>query len=278
MTAVMMPAAPSGSLPTPPVRSGRARVAWTVAGLVVAAALTAVTVLSTVADTADQKIPLRQRDFTSALSSVSLRVASGTVTVERGSGPRTVVRTWGTRGLSFPTDQERVAGRSLVIRSTCGTFNFSNNCSRNYVVHVGPAVSVTVDSGEGDIVVGAMSGPLTLYTGEGDVTVRNGDGLLRATTGEGDISVTGAHSDQVEAKSGEGDVAVGLATVPARVMVTSSEGDVTVELPRGPASYRVHVNSGEGQVSNTVKDNPASRRQVSATSGEGDVSVRYRSR
>jgi hypothetical protein len=268
---------PAGVVLTPPVRSAGAKVVWTVLGLVVAIGLTGAVVFGTVIDTAYQKVPVRQHLFTSALSAVSVRVGTGSVTIEPATGSRTVVTTWGTRGLSWPTDRERVSGRSLVVSSTCGSFSI-NNCTRNYVIHIQPEVSVTIDSGQGTIVVDAVRGPLTLNSGDGNVSVRDGDGVVRATTGQGNISLSGQRADTVDVGSGQGDGDLGLAAAPARVTASSSQGNVTVQLPRGSVSYRVHASTDQGVVSNTVAQNPASHRDVRATSDQGDVTVRYRGR
>jgi hypothetical protein len=275
MTTVSLSAGSPTSDLTAPRRSRGARTAWTVAGLTLAAAVVITGVLSTVTDVAYQKIPHVHRLFTASVAAVSIDVGNGSVTVERSSGAQTEVESWGSRGLSFPTDNEAVSGGTLDVRSHCGLALVSNNCSRNYIVHVRPAVMVTVSTGEGDVVATAMDGPVSLHTGEGDVSVTRDVGPLRATTGEGNISVTGQRAQSVTVASGEGDVELGLVSQPTHVAASSSEGDVTVTLPRGSASYQVHASSSEGVVSNTVNQNSASRRRIRATSSEGDVSVSY---
>jgi Putative adhesin len=274
MTTVSISGSPTSGLAVPR-RSRGARVGWTVAGLILAAAAVITAVLGTVTDVAYQKVPHEHRTFTASVAAVSIDVGHGSVTVERSSGTQTDVESWGTRGLSFPTDNEAVSGGTLDIRSHCGSALVSNNCSRNYIVHVRPAVTVTVTTGEGDVAATAMNGPVSLHTGEGDVSVTRDVGPLQATTGEGNISVADLRTQSVTVASGEGDVELGLVSQPMHVAASSSEGDVTVKLPRGSASYQVHASSGEGLVSNTVNQNSASRRRIRATSSEGDVTVRY---
>jgi hypothetical protein len=262
--------------PAPPRRSAGARSAWTLVGLFLAAAVVIAGALSAVSNVAYQKIPARQRSFTASVTAVSIDVGSGSVTVERSSGTRTLVRTWGSSGLRTPTDKERVSGGSLVIRSDCpSVLGNDNNCNRNYVVRVRPAASVTIDTGQGNVVVTAIAGPVSLHTGQGDVSVTDEVGALRATTGQGNVSVAGLRARRVTVASGEGDVHVGLTTAPTRVAASSSQGNVTVELPRGSASYRVHASSGQGTVSNTVASSGVSRRTIQATSSQGDVTVGY---
>jgi hypothetical protein len=62
---------------------------------------------------------------------------------------------------------------------------------------------------------------------------------------------------------------------PTRVSAISGQGGVTVELPRGRTSYQVQATSGQGSVTNSVGDNPASARVIDASSGQGDVTVDY---
>jgi hypothetical protein len=278
VTAASLVSALPASEAAAPRRSGGARTGWTLAGLILAAALVVTAVLSTVTNVAYQKLVPRQRAFTGALAAVSIHVASGSVTVDRTAAPRTVVASSGSRGLQEPTDVERVTGGSLVIRSDCGSVVLSNNCHRNYVVRVSPDVAVTIDTGQGNVVVSAMRGPLALHTGEGDVSVRGDVGTLSATTGQGNVSGADLRAPSVDVQSGQGDVDLGFALPPTRVVASSSQGNVSVVLPRGAASYQVHASSGQGAVSNTVAENSVSRRQIRVDSSQGDVTVRYRPR
>ena len=104
----------------PGVGSPRARALWTWAGLVLAALIVAALGVSSVGNLSYQLIPSRHRLFTARLALVNLKVARGDVTVESSSEPRTIVTTSGARGLTSPSDEERVSGDSLVIRSSCG--------------------------------------------------------------------------------------------------------------------------------------------------------------
>jgi hypothetical protein len=278
VTAVSLSSGAPASAAAAPERSAGARRSWTLAGLILAVALVVTAVLSTVTNVAYERLVPRHRSFTGALTAVSIHVASGSVTVDRTAGPLTDVATTGSRGLQEPTDFERVSGGSLVIRSDCGSVVLSNNCHRNYVVHVSPDVAVTIDSGQGDVVVSAMRGPLALHTGQGDVSVRGDVGTLRASTDQGNVSGADLHARSVNVQSGQGDVDLGFALAPARVVATSSQGDVSVVVPRGGGSYQVHASSGQGVVSNTVAENSVSHRQIRVASSQGDVTVRYRAR
>jgi hypothetical protein len=275
MTVLTPSLAPSAGERSAPARRPGARAAWLWGGSVFAIVFIAAGVVSMVGDIAYQAIPARERVFNAPVHAVTVDIASGSVAVERGSGSATVVDSSGTRGLSFPTDVERVAGTTLVLRSHCGSAFVNNFCNRNYIVKVDPSVSVAIVTGQGDVTVNAIDGPLTLNTGEGAVTVRRVSGTLRAITGQGDISATDLRSQSSNVRSGEGNVELSYADTPRLTVASSSQGDVTVEVPRGP-SYQVDASSSEGDVSKRVAVNSVSRHIVHATSGQGDVTVRYR--
>src|SRR6185437_8975392 len=148
------------------------------------------------------------------------------------------------------------------------------NCTRNYVVQVDPSVSLAITTGQGDVTVDALAGPLVLNTGEGAVTLRRASGTVRATTGEGDISATDLRAPSADVRSGEGDIDLAYAGVPQRIVASSSQGDITVGVPRG-TSYRIDAGSGQGHVSTRVAQNFGSTHVVRASSGEGDITIRY---
>ena len=225
-----------------------------------------------------QPLTLRHREFTALIASVSVHVSSGDVTIERSTGADTEVATSGVHGLTYPTDQERMVGHTLMISSSCGpSIPFNNRCTRDYVLRLNPQVGVIADSGQGSVNVTGMDGVLSVHSDQGDVTIIGGSNKLQASSGQGDVTVTRSGSTSVSVNSGQGDVAVDLMTPPTRVSASSGQGGVTVELPRGPSSYRVQADSGQGSVTNSVGDNPASARVIDATSGQGDVIVGYRS-
>jgi Putative adhesin len=262
---------------SPPVRSSRTRLAWTGVGLAVAVVVVAALVLTGVGNVAYQTIPTRQRVFSTPLTAVNVDVGTGSVTVQPRSGPGAVVTTSGTFGVTSPTDVERVTGSTLAIRSECGSVFFDNRCDRNYVLQVQSSVSVRIDTGEGDIDVDGLSGVLAVHSGQGDIAVSGGGRSIRATTGQGNISASGVGAQDLFVQSGQGDIDLDFKTPPTRVAATSGQGNVTVELPRGPVTYQVNASSGQGSISTPVAENPLSRHVLMVNSGQGDVTVRYRS-
>ena len=69
----------------PPARSSRARKVWTSIGLVLAIAIVAALTGSVVGSVAYQPLALRHREFSAPITSVSVHVSSGDVTIERSN-------------------------------------------------------------------------------------------------------------------------------------------------------------------------------------------------
>ncbi len=296
-----------------PVRTVAGRRAWTIAGLVAAIAIVGAVVPSIVVNqfaTSHEALPSTQRVFSTAVQAVTVDVDDGSVTVEPGTDRDAVVGTSGFRGASVPTDDERMTGHTLVVRSSCAG-PATNWCRRDYVLHVprqapvavvvgtGP-ITVTgidgrlaLDAGDGNIAVTGGNGPLhatsgtgsvtaddvhgpvDLRTSDGDVTATNVSGPLRATTSTGSIEATGLTGSSATARTSDGDVDLGFGASPRDVAATSSTGSVTVGLPDGSGPYQVHATSSTGRATTTVATDPTSHRTVLATTSDGDVTVRY---
>jgi hypothetical protein len=277
MTTVMTPVVAAQPVPpgAPPARSARARQAWTGVGLVLALALVGVFAFNIVGTVADQALPSQHRVFTAPVTTVTVEVDNGSVTIERSAGPGTSVDSSGTRGVTTPTDVERLTGGTLAIRSSCGSTLLNNHCTRHYVLRVEPNVSLHISSQQGNVNVSGVDGSLVLHSDEGDVTVTGGTGALRASTQQGNVSASGRGGQPVSAHSGQGDVALGFVTPPTQVTASSDQGNVIVAVPKGSGPYQVHSSSEQGNVSTTVAEDTASRRVIRASSAQGDVTVSY---
>jgi hypothetical protein len=272
-----MTIAAASTTPTvgPPARSGGGRLAWTAAGLVLAVAFVGFGVVNWVGDIAYQAIPASQRVITVPVRAVSVAVDEGSVTIERGSGPNTIVETSGARGIVWPSDHEQISDGTLVIHSSCGSTFLNNRCHRDYVLRVPPQVSVMARSAQGDLAVVGVEGALDLHSDEGQVSVTGAAGSVQASSDQGGVSATQLTSRSVTANAAQGTVELGFVSPPSRVTASSDQGGVSVLLPHGNLSYQVHARSDQGSVTVGVADDPASPRVVNASSSQGDVSVRY---
>jgi Putative adhesin len=278
--------------PSVPKRIGSA---WLVVGAVLAAVLVLVGAYTIVTNLAYRRLSPSVRTFRSPVRVLDVDVDSGSVVVEPWSGVGASVTSTVTQGTTSPSNVEAVAGGMLRINSSCGaSYLGDDRCKLDVMVRVPAVTKVTVETEDGDIRANGVTGSLALHSDQGDVTVIGARGRLDLSSGQGDVTVIGArgrlalHSDQgevdasrltsafVTATSGQGDVNVAFAAAPGDVLATSAQGSVSVDLPKGPTAYRILASSSQGSVSTgAVHSDSTSRRVVTATSGQGDVSVRY---
>ncbi len=180
--------------PPPPDRRPGARWAWIAVGLVAAAVAVGLWVPSFVVNelnTSHATVSPTRQVITSPVSALTVDVADGSVTVERGTGSGAVVESSGSRSERVPTNQVRLTGHTLAISSSCGSGVFNDWCVRNYVLQVPAGTSVTAELGTGAIAVSGIDGALKLGSEDGSVTVTGGGshGPVQAMSGTGSIDI-----------------------------------------------------------------------------------------
>lgn len=245
-----MASSPATPAPRSPVASRSARVAWTVVGLVLAVTAVAVWVareITTEFRNSYAVIPAHQHRYPGQVRRLVVDVDFGTVTVERGSGATTVVDTTGTRSSRTPTDQERLIGSTLYLRSSCGSAvfsTFSGYCSRDYRVRIPADVSVTASVGTGNLFVSGMHGAVKATVATGSVSVTGDVGSVNVSTQVGNVILR--HEDgSLNVSTGTGDVLLADARGP--VAVESANGNVVIS----GASTSVRVTASTGSVAAT---------------------------
>lgn len=160
----------------------------------------------------------------------------------------------------------------------------------------GTAGRVALSTGGGNVTADRTSGPLTLSTSGGNIqataitsatmTAATGGGnitadgvsspSLTATTSGGNIQATGVSSAAVTAASGGGNIEVDFTSVPADVHVDTSGGSITLVLPPGETQYYVRARTNGGSVTDALLQNSSSSHKITATSGGGNITIRYR--
>jgi hypothetical protein len=249
---------------------------WAVVGLLFAAVLVLAVAGSFIGSIAYEKIMPTSRAFAGSIRAVDIEIDNGSVTIEPVATTGAVVTSSGLSGLSSPSDTEHVTGGTLVVRSSCPTRFFENHCTRSYVLRIPSDVAVVADTGSGDVTTNGVDGPLRIRSGQGNVRVDGATGSVRIWSGQGEVTATGLRGATAAVTTGQGDVHLGFDAAPSEVQAISGQGDVTITLPRGAVAYRVRATSGQGVVTDTVAVNPSSRRTVLASSGQGDIAIRYR--
>ena len=123
------------------------------------------------------------------------------------------------------------------------------------------AADLRVQSGSGDVILGANDGTATVTTGSGDVAVRVVGGSARISSGSGDIRVERS-GGPIQVNTGSGDVSVDDAD--SDVTANTASGDQHLgRVARG----RVRLNSASGDVHVGVVDGTAVWLDVNTLSG-----------
>lgn len=132
-----------------------------------------------------------------------------------------------------PKTEHAVSGSTLSL-DTAGCSSDSSPCEVSYRLEVPRTLSVTLASEGGDVKVSGLAGKLTA-----------------ATDGGGADAAFSSAPDNVDVRTGG--------------------GDIEVRLPGG--SYAVDADGEGGTEKVTVKKDPASSHKVTAKSGGGDLSI-----
>jgi DUF4097 and DUF4098 domain-containing protein YvlB len=257
-----------------PVRSPRVQKLWKGIGCALAVIVLGSFAAQIVGTVAYMKIPATHRVFAKNISFLNVNDASGSVTIVRSDSSSTVVNSSGERGLVAPTNSEQVLNNTLFVRSNCQGF-FDNYCDRHFTIHVPSTVHITVDTGQGDILVSGINGAMTLTTGQGDVDIAGSPLSLRVTTGQGSINATALSSASVFAHTGQGNIVLNFTRPPTTVTALTGQGNISVLVPRGPDSYQLNATSDQGNAAKDVPDNSESHRIINASSGQGNIVIRY---
>jgi len=180
-----------------------------------------------------------------ASADVSTRGRLGAVTVQTGSGDVSI-------------DQ----AADVLIRTGSGDVQLdhaSGSCS----VRSGSAdVSLgrvqgdaDVTSGSGDVEIESVGGGLRVKTGSGDLVLHKAGDAVDAMAGSGDLVLKHIHHGRVKAKTGSGDIAIGVADGTAAYLdIMTVTGDVHSDLDASEApqpddlTVDISIQSGTGDV------------------------------
>lgn len=111
-----------------------------------------------------------------------------------------------------------------------------------------------ISNGSGDVRVGVVDGELSVKSGSGDVSIADAAESVHALSGSGDFAVERVHRGAVRARTGSGDVRVGVADGIAVLLdVSSASGTVHSELeatdaPEDGRQATLAVKTGSGDI------------------------------
>ncbi|MFF8918594.1 DUF4097 family beta strand repeat-containing protein [Streptomyces sp. NPDC015032] len=149
-----------------------------------------------------------------------------------------------------------------------------SDCAAQHQVKVPRGVAVVVEGDDGKVVASGFHSALTLHADNGRVIVRDSSGPLGLESDNGDIFTEGVSAKSVSARSDNGRIRLGFASVPDLVDTVSDNGEITIELPAGSVKYAVDAVAEEGRVSVDAPRSDDSGHVVKARSDNGQVTVR----
>ena len=138
-------------------------------------------------------------------------------------------------------------------------------------VAVSGAPGAQVDSSGGPVTATRISGPLTAITGGGSLRVDGLTGPLRADTGGGPLLGQDITAASATANTGGGSAQIAFAAAPDLVLVSTDGGPAMLTVPGGP--YALTAASDGGPQSVGIATDPAARRSIMVTSGDGSLQI-----
>lgn len=186
----------------------------------------------------------------------------------------------------FGADQDgfthRVEGGKLLLDGDCGW-----NCAVDYVVTLPAAVPIEGDLGSGSLGVVGMSsveaevgsgavsvrdvaGQVRVRTGSGSIELAELGGDLDVRTGSGEIEGSGILGRDVDARTTSGDIELRLLD-PGKLEAETGSGEIALSVPSD--EYRVDADTGSGDTEIDVAQDANAARELSLSSGSGDIRV-----
>jgi hypothetical protein len=205
---------------------------------------------------------------------VDVRNGSGHTTIVGTDGDEIVVDADLTYGLWKPSNETRIEGDTLVVRSSCSAFA-NTWCGVDYTISVPRGVSVLARGSGGGLTIEGVDGSIDASSSGGGVRVVDAGGTLHLRSSGGGVRGERLRAQIVDAGSSGGGVRLSFVEPPRRVDAGSSGGGVTIEVP-SPYAFAIHANSSGGGVDTSeVRHDPASDRTIHVSSSGGGVTVRY---
>ncbi|MGI8702464.1 MAG: DUF4097 family beta strand repeat-containing protein [Nocardioidaceae bacterium] len=139
------------------------------------------------------------------------------------------------------------------------------------------AESVKVKTGSGDVKVGSIRGSGDIAAGSGDVVVQDVTETIKVKTGSGDIAIVDG-GDRVDVMAGSGDLMLKRIDR-GEVVAKTGSGDVSIGIVRGTAAY-LDIQTVTGDVTSSLdpSEMPADGDltvSINVMSGTGDVVLQH---
>jgi hypothetical protein len=204
---------------------------------------------------------------------VDVGVRNGTIEVRGAETSEISLTAEIDHGLRRTSHRAAVEGDVLRVRASCPAFG--TWCKVDYRLVVPARVAVSVDANNGRLIVRDVTGTVRADGDNGSIELARLSGHVDVSTDNGRVQSSALASEQVVARTRNGQVRLEFAQPPLRVDADSDNGRVDVVLPRTADAYRVDLDTENGSTDVAVRTDPASRRSVEGRTRNGDVTVRY---
>jgi DUF4097 and DUF4098 domain-containing protein YvlB len=147
----------------------------------------------------------------------------------------------------------RTGSGDISVRKVQGDCNTKSGSAEVMLGKIGGDCDVL--SGSGDVLIDEVAGKLKVKAGSGDIILKSSGDGVDAMAGSGDLLLRRVERGRVKAKTGSGDITVGVAAGTAAYLdVMSVTGDVSSELDGaeapvdGELTAEIFVQTGSGDV------------------------------
>jgi DUF4097 and DUF4098 domain-containing protein YvlB len=147
----------------------------------------------------------------------------------------------------------RTGSGDITVRAVHGDCNTKTGSAEVMLGKIGGDCDVL--SGSGDVMIDEVVGTLKIKAGSGDILVKSSGDGVDAMAGSGDLLLRRVERGRVKAKTGSGDITVGVADGTAAYLdVSTVTGDVSSELDGseapvdGELTAEIFVQTGSGDV------------------------------
>lgn len=193
------------------------------------------------------------------LGAGDIRLSAGDLAVQRRLHWRT----------SKPVVHEEWRGTTLRISA-----HGPGDSAVDYTIQLPAGVPVTGTTGAGNLAASGLTSEVRLTTGAGTTTLDHLAGPLWIHSKGGGVTGSALRSAETDIDTGEGEVDLGYTAAPTTVRAVTGEGDVSITVPDVPG-YRVAAQTEEGTREVTVREDADGPHAISATTGEGNITVGY---
>jgi hypothetical protein len=234
-------------------RSAAARRAWVAAGSVLAVPFVGFGTLQVVTSLAHETEAVTLTFDAADLDGLDMH-GQGNVTVVGADVDGVTVSLHIQHGLRRTGHTERVAGRTLVLRSTCPSV-LSQFCRVDTTVEVPRHLAVTVNSDDYHVELTGL---------EGDLDIENDNARIVGT---------GLRSRHVRVQNDNSGIELEFVEPPETIEAENDNADIVLRVPNIDAGYAVQTETNNGSAETHVRTDPSATRTIVADNDNGDIRI-----